>query len=49
MNEYAKGIMIALGPEEGESLWQPLPSTGYWAFRPQIGETPPRCRRPCRR
>ena len=29
MNEYAKGIVIALGPEEGESLWQPLPSTGY--------------------
>ena len=29
MNEYAKGIVIALGPEEGESLWQPLPSIGY--------------------
>jgi hypothetical protein len=29
MNEYAKGIVIVLGPEEGESLWQPLPSTGY--------------------
>src|SRR5271166_4624464 len=29
MNDYAKGIVIALGPEDGESLWQPLPSTGY--------------------
>jgi mannose-6-phosphate isomerase-like protein (cupin superfamily) len=29
MSDYAKGIVIALGPEDGESLWQPLPSIGY--------------------
>src|SRR5437588_1547486 len=29
MSDYAKGVVIALGPEEGESLWQPLPSVGY--------------------
>jgi mannose-6-phosphate isomerase-like protein (cupin superfamily) len=29
MSDYAKGNVIALGPEDGESLWQPLPSTGY--------------------
>ena len=29
MSDFAKGVVIALGPEEGESLWQPLPSTGY--------------------
>jgi mannose-6-phosphate isomerase-like protein (cupin superfamily) len=29
MSEYAKGVVIALAPEDGESLWQPLPSTGY--------------------
>ena len=29
MSDYAKGIVIALGPEDGESFWQPLPSTGY--------------------
>ncbi len=29
MGEYAKGVVIALAPEEGESLWQPLPSRGY--------------------
>ena len=28
MNEHAKGCVVVLGPEEGESLWQPLPSTG---------------------
>ena len=27
MNE--KGVAIARGPEEGESFWQPKPSTGY--------------------
>ena len=29
MGEYAKGAAIVLGPEDGESLWQPLPSRGY--------------------
>src|SRR5258708_6897157 len=29
VSDYAKGIVIALGPEDGESFWQPLPSTGY--------------------
>jgi mannose-6-phosphate isomerase-like protein (cupin superfamily) len=29
MAEFAKGIVIALGPEDGESFWQPLPSRGY--------------------
>jgi len=26
---HGNGIVIALGPEDGESFWQPLPSTGY--------------------
>lgn len=26
---HAKGIVIALSPDDGESFWQPLPSTGY--------------------
>lgn len=29
MNAYAEGIVIALGPEDGASFWQPLPSVGY--------------------
>src|SRR5258708_30368617 len=29
VSDYAKGIVIALGPEDGESFWQPQPSTGY--------------------
>ena len=29
MRDHAKGDVIVLGPEEGEALWQPLPSTGY--------------------
>ena len=29
MSDHAKGIAIALGPEDGESFWQPRPSTGY--------------------
>jgi mannose-6-phosphate isomerase-like protein (cupin superfamily) len=29
VSDHAKGIAIALGPEDGESYWQPLPSTGY--------------------
>src|ERR1043165_4116827 len=29
MNEHAKGGAMVLGPEDGEALWQPLPSTGY--------------------
>jgi len=29
MADHAKGDVIVLGPEEGEALWQPLPSTGY--------------------
>jgi mannose-6-phosphate isomerase-like protein (cupin superfamily) len=27
--DYGNGPVIALGPEDGESFWQPLPSTGY--------------------
>jgi mannose-6-phosphate isomerase-like protein (cupin superfamily) len=29
MNPFARGSVVVLGPEEGESFWQPLPSTGY--------------------
>lgn len=29
MSEFAKGSVVVLGPEEGESHWQPLPSRGY--------------------
>jgi mannose-6-phosphate isomerase-like protein (cupin superfamily) len=29
MNDYTSGDVVVLGPEEGESHWQPLPSTGY--------------------
>ena len=29
MSQFAKGSVVVLGPEEGESLWQPLPSRGY--------------------
>ena len=29
MTEYSKGHAIVLKPEEGESFWQPKPSTGY--------------------
>ena len=29
MTDHAKGIVIALGPDDGDSFWQPLPSTGY--------------------
>jgi mannose-6-phosphate isomerase-like protein (cupin superfamily) len=29
MSESAKGPAIVLGPEDGESFWQPNPSTGY--------------------
>ena len=29
MTHGAKGTALVLGPEEGESFWQPLPSTGY--------------------
>src|SRR5262249_3627281 len=29
VSDYAKGIVVALGPEDGESFWQPLPSIGY--------------------
>ena len=29
MISHAKGTAMVLGPEEGESFWQPLPSTGY--------------------
>jgi len=27
--DYRTGNVIALGPEDGESFWQPQPSTGY--------------------
>jgi len=29
MNDYAKGCVLVLQPDEGEALWQPLPSVGY--------------------
>ena len=29
MSDYEKGITVVLGPEDGEALWQPKPSTGY--------------------
>ena len=29
MSDFSKGVVIALAPEDGESFWQPLPSTGY--------------------
>ena len=29
MTDFGKGHVIALGPEDGEAYWQPLPSTGY--------------------
>ena len=29
MDAFAKGAVVVLGPEEGESFWQPLPSRGY--------------------
>lgn len=29
MDDNTKGVVMVLGPEDGESLWQPLPSTGY--------------------
>ena len=25
MNDFAKGHVVVLGPDEGESFWQPLP------------------------
>jgi len=29
MKDYSKGELIISGPEDGDSYWQPLPSTGY--------------------
>jgi mannose-6-phosphate isomerase-like protein (cupin superfamily) len=29
MSKFAKGPVVVLGPDEGESFWQPLPSRGY--------------------
>jgi quercetin dioxygenase-like cupin family protein len=29
MSAFAKGPVVVLGPDEGESFWQPLPSRGY--------------------
>jgi mannose-6-phosphate isomerase-like protein (cupin superfamily) len=29
MTDHDKDIAIVLGPQDGETLWQPLPSTGY--------------------
>lgn len=28
-SDFSKGPFLVLGPEDGESFWQPLPSTGY--------------------
>jgi mannose-6-phosphate isomerase-like protein (cupin superfamily) len=29
MTEFAQGPVVVLGPDEGQSHWQPLPSVGY--------------------
>ena len=29
MNQFTKGQTVVIGPEEGESFWQPIPSTGF--------------------
>ena len=29
MNSFTKGTAIVLGPDDGKSFWQPLPSRGY--------------------
>ena len=29
MNDVTKGHSVVVGPEEGRSLWQPMPSRGY--------------------
>jgi quercetin dioxygenase-like cupin family protein len=29
MNQFAQGQTVVIGPEEGESFWQPIPSTGF--------------------
>jgi mannose-6-phosphate isomerase-like protein (cupin superfamily) len=29
VSDNSKGTAIVLGPEDGESFWQPVPSTGY--------------------
>ena len=29
MNSFTKGTAIVLGPDDGESFWQPMPSRGY--------------------
>jgi mannose-6-phosphate isomerase-like protein (cupin superfamily) len=29
MADFAKGPVVVLGPEDGPSFWQPLPSVGY--------------------
>jgi len=29
MNNFTKGTAIVLGPDDGKSYWQPLPSRGY--------------------
>ncbi len=29
MNKFVQGQTVVIGPEEGESFWQPVPSTGF--------------------
>ena len=29
MNQFTKGHTVVIGPEEGESFWQPIPSSGF--------------------
>ncbi|MFN3348033.1 cupin domain-containing protein [Pseudorhodoplanes sp.] len=29
MSDFEQGITLVLGPEDGESIWQPKPSTGF--------------------
>ena len=57
MSNHAEGIAIVLGPEDGDSYWQPLPSRGYVINKINPYTSPydeflrrhsgPRTRRPC--
>ena len=29
MTDQKKGFSMVLGPDEGDSFWQPIPATGY--------------------
>lgn len=40
MKPFAKGEVVVLGPDEGESFWQPLPSRGYIVSKLTPDNTP---------